>query len=67
MTKCNLCGAYFGPFSMEKHLQQDHAVGLSDKEAQAVYDAGYDEGYGDGIEEADPDSQVKWIKKNSRV
>lgn len=57
MTKCELCDKYFGPYSMEIHLREDHAIGASAKDRMAAYDAGYVDGQQDfnPREDFDPD------------
>ena len=47
MTQCKLCGQYYGPFSMEKHLEEDHA--LADRTQD--YERGYSDGRGQGQED----------------
>jgi flagellar biosynthesis/type III secretory pathway protein FliH len=48
MKKCALCGQYYGPFSMEKHLAEDHAVSSS---SQDIYEKGYNDGHSAGFEQ----------------
>jgi hypothetical protein len=44
MTKCELCGNYYGPYSMDKHLEEDHGL----KHEGESYKSGYRAGKADG-------------------
>lgn len=44
MTKCPLCEQYYGPFSMERHLETDHAL----MTRTDVYESGYSDGFSAG-------------------
>lgn len=51
MKKCTLCDQYYGPFSMERHLREDHAVGMSNRDMNTIRNEAYSEGYADGEED----------------
>jgi hypothetical protein len=59
MTKCALCEQYYGPYSMEKHLQEDHALVDEREVYRSAYKTGradgQSEGYRAGYEDADPE------------
>lgn len=44
VTKCPLCENYYGPYSMEVHLKNDHAL----EEESESYLNGYNTGRADG-------------------
>lgn len=51
VTKCALCEQYYGPYSMQIHLQEDHKVGLSREDRNEIRNEAYNEGYEDGQED----------------
>lgn len=53
VTKCALCDQYYGPYSMEKHLQEDHSLDINTQELAQARKEGYDEGYDDGVKAMD--------------
>lgn len=61
MTKCALCDQYYGPYSMEKHLEEDHSLKDQDEAYEEGYsegrkvgeDKGYRDGYADATEDTD--------------
>jgi uncharacterized OB-fold protein len=58
VTKCALCEQYYGPYSMEKHLREDHAVGMNRGERNEIRNEAYSEGYSDG--QADREEHYEW-------
>lgn len=56
MTKCALCDEYYGPFSMEKHLREDHSIESPKVRRKTINDS-YWEGYEDGHEDRDPNQE----------
>ena len=56
MKKCPLCDQYYGPYSMEKHLREDHSLPDERESYLSGYRAGKTAGYRAG--KADADSEA---------
>jgi hypothetical protein len=51
VTKCKLCDQYYGPYSMEIHLKNDHTDVVNREDMQEINRSFYSEGYIDGLED----------------
>ena len=60
MKKCPLCDQYYGPYSMEKHLREDHSLPEEGESYRSGYRAGRADGetagYKAGYADADPET-----------
>ena len=54
LLKCELCGQYYGPYSMERHLENDHAL----RDRTLDYERGYSDGRATG--EQDGFKKGRW-------